>query len=273
MTGKAAYPATFVQWHGPGSIAKYFSLLGVFVFGSSAFIFILLAILGTIRSYSPVPFWDMWDGFLQFYLKVSSGDWGAWWVGHNEHRIVLSRLFFWLDLRFFGGTGWFSLSATYLLIVVVGAFIALIWHEQTGSLQGRNLLTGSDNSRRFSDWYVLLFLMAWIFSWSQYENLTWAFQDQFVLAQLLPLSGLYFLHLSATNLQRTRRYYCISVLSGILALGTMANGVFALPVMAFYSAIVRMKFWRTAILAILSICGITTVFLSSDSRRKFKPDR
>jgi hypothetical protein len=192
MTEKAAYPATFAQRHGPRSIAKYFSLLGVFVFGGSAFIFILLAILGTIRSYSPVPFWDMWDGFLQFYLKVSEQDWGAWWVGHNEHRIVLSRIFFWLDLRFFGGTGWFSLSATYLFIVVVGAFFTSIWCEQTGSSQAGDLLIGGDRSRKISDWYMLFFLMAWIFSWSKYENLTWAFQSQFILAQLLPLSGLYF---------------------------------------------------------------------------------
>jgi len=260
MTEKAAYPSTLIQRYSAGSIAKYFSLLCVFVFGCSAFSFILFAILGTIRSYSPVPYWDMWDDFVNFYLKASGGDWGAWWQPHNEHRLFLARLFFWLDFRFFGGGGWFSLCMTYLFIFLVGAFITLIWHEQTRPQHAGSLLTGHSQSKVISDWYVLVFLMAWIFSWSQSENLTWAFQIPFILAQLLPLAGLFFLHLSATTPEKTIRYYFASVLLGVLAVGSMANGVLALPVMTLYAIIARMKFGRIAVFAILSVCEIPLYF-------------
>jgi hypothetical protein len=56
-----------------------------------------LAVAGVCRAYSPVPFSDMWDGYLHFFMQVSDGDSGAWWRQHNEHRIVLARLLFWIN--------------------------------------------------------------------------------------------------------------------------------------------------------------------------------
>ncbi|MGD4365427.1 hypothetical protein QT713_22860, partial [Xanthomonas citri pv. citri] len=42
-------------------------------------------------TFSPVPFWDMWDGGLGFYVRQMT-DVSQWWAQHNEHRIVLSRI-------------------------------------------------------------------------------------------------------------------------------------------------------------------------------------
>jgi hypothetical protein len=36
----------------------------------------------------------MWNGYLEFFAKVASGDWSAWMTQHNEHRILIARLFF-----------------------------------------------------------------------------------------------------------------------------------------------------------------------------------
>jgi hypothetical protein len=61
------------------------------------------AIIGAMRYYSPVPLGDMWNGYLDFFMEVQNGNHAAWWTQHNEHRIVLARLLFWMDLSFFNG--------------------------------------------------------------------------------------------------------------------------------------------------------------------------
>lgn len=88
-------------------------LLTGFVFITAASI--ALAILGGARAYTPVPFWDMWEGLFNFYLLVQSGDTSVWWAQHNEHRIVLSRLLFWLDIAVFRGAGLFLIIMNYVL--------------------------------------------------------------------------------------------------------------------------------------------------------------
>lgn len=257
---KATAPDDAYPTQRPDPIAKYFRRTSVLIAGISALVFVLIAIRGTILNYSPVPFMDMWTGFLGFYLKVNAGDWGAWWSPHVDHRIVLSRLLFWLDLRFFGGTGWFSLAASYLFIFFVAALFVRIWFEQTGFRRSGDPITGDGTARSAADWCVLFFLIAWIFSWSQSQNLTFPFQSQFILAQLLPLAALFFLHLSAVRPARTTRYYWIAVLFGVLAIGSMANGVLALPFLAFYTIVVRMRFWRATLLAVLSVCALLLYF-------------
>ncbi|MBC7488878.1 MAG: hypothetical protein H7240_01460, partial [Glaciimonas sp.] len=136
----------------------------------SSIIFVGLAIIGGIRAYSPIPFWDMWDGYLGFYVKVTSGDWSAWWAQHNEHRIVLARLFFWLDLAFFKGQGWFLIIVNYALQSMVCILFWVIWKETKGEKNN----------------WLGFFLICWLFWWIQKNNLEWGFQSQFILAQLLP---------------------------------------------------------------------------------------
>jgi hypothetical protein len=213
-------------------------------FGLAAVIFAILAVIGTVRSYSLVPYYDMWDDDLDFYLKVHSGDWSAWWVLHYQHRIVLARLIFWIDFACFGGRGIFSLVATYLSIGMVGILFALIWRERS---RGRHI-------------YILFFIEAWIFSWSQRQNLTWAFQSQFILAQMLPLAALYFAHLSASRANKSTLYFVLATLCGVLAVGSMANGVLALPATAVFALIVGMRFRRVFFLITLSIVELVLYF-------------
>jgi len=48
-----------------------------------AAVVVALAIFQTWQVYSPIPVWDMWNGYLGFYENVSAGDWSAWWGLHN----------------------------------------------------------------------------------------------------------------------------------------------------------------------------------------------
>ena len=146
------------------------------VFMGAAVVFLGLATIGGIRAYSPVPFWDMWDGYLNFYFTLNTGDLSAWWAQHNEHRPVLARLFFWIDLAWFHGSVWFLLVINYLL----ACCICLVFWLYAREASAANLN------------FFGFFLIAWLFSWSQEENFTWGFQSQFFLAQLLPLVGILF---------------------------------------------------------------------------------
>ena len=63
-------------------------------FAFFAFAMVLLAMIGGVRRYSPIPFGDMWNGTLGFFVRIQDGDYSAWWAQHNEHRIVLARILF-----------------------------------------------------------------------------------------------------------------------------------------------------------------------------------
>ena len=45
-----------------------------------------LALAGGIRAFHPAPYWDMWDGAIDFLLRSGEGGAGLWWEQHNEHR-------------------------------------------------------------------------------------------------------------------------------------------------------------------------------------------
>ena len=214
----------------------------VFLLGAA--VFWVLAVAGAVRAYSPVPFWDMWDGYLDFFVRVSSGDWSAWLAQHNEHRIVLARILFWIDLTWFDGAGWFLLVANYLALALVGLVFWIALRENC------------PKHYRF----IGLFLIIWLSSWSQENNLTWGFQSQFILAQLLPLAAFFMLHKTVSKGESGRSSFIAACFLGVLSLGTMANGVLALPLMTAYAAITRMGWRRVVILAVLSSLGVLAYF-------------
>lgn len=215
------------------------------VFLILALLFWGLAVVGGARAYSPVPFWDMWNGYLEFFTKISDGEWGAWWAQHNEHRIVLARVFFWLDLTMLGGHGWFLVLVNYGLLMLVCSFFYIVWKE-----------VEPDKEKSWLGY----FLMAWLFFWGQKENLVWGFQSQFILAQLLPLVGFYFLHLSCKSKQLETRYFSLSILTGIFSMGSMANGVLTLPLMLVFALIVKLEWRKTFLIGLSAIICVGLYF-------------
>ena len=198
-----------------------------------------LAIIGAFKSYTSVPFWDMWDGYLGFYINAD--DVGSWWSQHNEHRIFLSRLLFWIDLSWFNGSIRFLLFVNYLLVAISCAVFFISLKEVA--------------PKHYLIWG--LFLTAWLIFWSQWENLTWGFQSPFFLAQLLPLIAFFLLHRAHNGNKDSFVWACIF---GILSLGSMANGVIALPLMTLYAIICRFGWMRIALLAAVSCFGLLAYF-------------
>jgi hypothetical protein len=195
--------------------------------------FVLLAMVGAARFHSRVPFLDMWPGYIQFYLRVLDGDVAAWLAMHHEHRIVLSRLLFWVDLAWLQGSMWFLVAANFL---IAGG----TWWTWRAVLRAHPQVPDAARTP------LLLFMAACVFSWAQRDNLFWAFQSQFLLAQWLPLLALFLLY-RAGDPQAGRGHFWLAFAVGVLCLGSMANGVLALPLMAGYAAF-RGLGWRRAAL-------------------------
>lgn len=208
-----------------------------------------LSIIGGVIHYSPVPFWDMWDAYLDFFVNADASGWHIWWEQHNEHRIVLARILFWMDLAWFQGMGWFLIVANYVL---AGASCLLFYaclKEQLTKARHRESLK-----------LLGLLLVSWLFSWAQHENFTWGFQSQFFLAQLVPLATFYFLHKSVTVPMRSGLWLMATCLSGIAALGTMANGVLALPLTFLMSIALRLNWKKSTLLGLLATLTTTIYF-------------
>lgn len=207
-----------------------------------AAVFVGFSVSGGYHGYSPVPFMDEWGGSLDFYIRSSSGDLAIWWAQHNEHRVVLSRLLFWVDYAWFGGSVWLLLAINYLLVALGCVVFWKIWRER--EIPGFR--------------FVGFFLVAWLFSWSQKENLVWAFQSQFILAQLLPLIAFYCLHKSAQA--KANNYFALATLFGVLSVGSMTNGVLALPLMAVFAALMGMGWRRSGFLLLLAVATAGAYF-------------
>lgn len=217
------------------------------VIATIAIINIGLAIYGGIKSYSPVPFWDMWDSYLNFFVQFTNGNVDVVWKLHNEHRIVLSRLLFILDFKLFNGTGWFLIALNYVLVFI----ICFVYYRFLSEI--------SEDSNKYITSSFLFFLIIWLFSWIQQENFTWGFQSQFILAQLLPLSSLYLLHKSDSS-RYGIWYFTSACILGFMSIGTMANGVLALPLM-FIMALLLCKNWKyTSVLFIITIIAFLLYF-------------
>lgn len=215
------------------------ALLTLFVIPALATL--LIAIIGGILNYSPVPFADMWLT-LNFMLKVDEGEISQWWQQHNEHRIVIARLLFWLDYKLFAGRGIFLEVLNYLLLAAIYSTLYVCLRDrlqqQAGSWGG----------------YVLALIMLTLeFSWLQRENLTWTFQSQFFLAQLLPLLAFYCLHKAHVAGRNHCSYFMASCVLGVAALGSMANGVLTFPLLALLAILLRMPWQRIACLVLLAI--------------------
>ena len=210
----ASPPLRITDW------PTFFILAGVFfsIFASKLF---LIAHFG-----SGIPFWDQWDaeayGLLVPFLEGRLG-WGDLLAPHNEHRIMLTRLFV-LGLFLLNGQ-WDPLlemvAQAALHAGVLAFFVALC----------RSFL-------RQCSWigFALLTVLIYCIPFS-YENTLWGFQSQFYFATLCGLCGIWL----------TWRFAALSKgwLAGwgffVVGLFTMGSAFLAV-VAAFGVALVRLFF-------------------------------
>ena len=205
-------------------------------------LFVILTLVGIYKNYSPVPYMDMWDGYLDFYVKASDGDWNAWFAQHNEHRTVFSNLLFFIDIHLFGGKNIFLLIANFTLMASAAWLIIVIIKEIFIDLS-------EDNTSRYLPLIMGLFSIVMIFSWIQKENIIWGFQSQFFAAYFFPLLSFYLLVKSVDK--NSIFLYITSLFVGVVSAGTMANGVMTLPILLLLSLLLKNNFIKSALIFVI----------------------
>jgi hypothetical protein len=204
---------------------------------------ISVAVFHTWQIYNPTSVWDMWHAYLEFYERVSDGDWSAWWMLHNEHRLILAYLIFWADIRWFHGGSVLMLAANYVLDALL---VTVFW-----LLLARRI----PRSKFGTTWCLLgLFTTASLFLLCQGESLTWSQTNQFWFVFLLPLCALYFAQKSCA--EGDTRSFVIACAFGVLAVGAMASGLLVLPLLAAFAILTRQRISRIGILLLLSVIFI-----------------
>jgi hypothetical protein len=131
---------------------------------------IVTSILTVHNFYCPLPYGDMW-WFVRDMAEFRSHRIGLsfLWKQHSEHRLVVPRLIFWVDLQFFRFRGVFTIVCSLLLQVGEAMLLCLaFWRAERNSPVSR------------LSYAALVFGM--MFSASQIENLIFPFQIQFPLA-------------------------------------------------------------------------------------------
>ena len=226
-------------------LANKIFVIAIFMF---SLFYLMTTIIGTYKNYSAVPFWDMWNGYLGFYFRAKNEGWAVWWELHNEHRLVLAKAFFWIDLEYFKG----SMVLLFTLNVIFSALACI-----TFIVTFRGLVKGAKDNLLF---YALSgVLVVLCFSWLQQENYTWAFQSQFHMAYLLPLWAM--LALVKSKVENSMPLFIIACVLGTLSAVTMANGLLALPVMIALAVLDRMRWRYIAVLVLIMFCVYFSYFI------------
>lgn len=142
---------------------------------------LVLTGIGIVRAAHPLPHWDAWDHELGFWFRLTDGDPSAWWAQTNQHRLVMAKVLYAVDLGVFEGRGWFLIACNVLALAgIMAILLALLrWQlNQAGSRSGA------------SWWLFAAAVTSLVCSWIAWENLAWGFEIHFFLAVLLPLGAL-----------------------------------------------------------------------------------
>lgn len=191
----------------------------------------LIGVAVVVVVHEPIPFEDFLD-FLRRFREA--GGWAGYGVEqfqarHNEHRLVVPRLWFLLDLWAVDG------RQTLLVTVNVASMVVLAW-----LLARLTLALGCG-------WRVAaifgLVAMAGMLSPVQAKNLVWGFQVQFIQVWLFALAACALVGLARPG-GETRGDFPVAIATvGAIACGlastyTMANGLLVWP------ALICLALWR-----------------------------
>jgi hypothetical protein len=198
---------------------RFFSWATLWLF----FLFFLVsAVYGGWQGFSDVPYGDMWDDLVGFGAVPRLTGSSAWFGFHNEHRIVFSRILFYIYERCMGGVGGglvlFNYALAIGLSILLSVFVSRCAYKKESD--SRNILA------------VFGLLCPVLFIWDQNENLTWGYQSQFYFVYLFPLASLLFIlrAVDKKGFQSELMFFC-GCMTGMFSAFSMANGLLFLPLL------------------------------------------
>jgi hypothetical protein len=168
----------------------------------------ILVVAMTLRmvvlGWSPAPFWDQWDNL----ISGRSVSWSWLIAQHNEHRLFVPRLVFWLDWLLSAETNIVDYACNVLSQTAL--FALLLWLALRDSRPGfdAKLWVGG----------LCLCLLFWAM---QYENFLWGFQVQYFLVILFAAGCFTIVSLGPSTFAGSAGVF---ILSGA-AVYTLASGI------------------------------------------------
>jgi len=211
-----------------------------------------------IVTFHPLPLNDEWGTMALFSaMEDSPPSWNLLLWPHLEHRPLLPRLIYLLDVKLADATGALCIVAIDCMQLAVAATWVLLLARKSGQGQQRPLVM---------PYFAALCIVAILFSGRQMQNFVWGFQVMFIMVYFFAtlsfaLFGLAMEH--AAN-DRTAAYLLfLSCVFGACAALSMANGLFVLP-NVFVMAFLRRRDLRpAAVLTIGIVTGVTIAFYFS----------
>jgi hypothetical protein len=208
------------------------------------------AIYMVIASYSSLPSTDGWEQ-IDIALRGVDPLSPAWlWAQHNEHRMVIPKLFLAADLLLFRARQKLLLSgilATQFLLLML-----LAWSMRVlGGWRGTVWRTGVG---------IAAFCLFWPTQW---ENLVIGFSICFILLGLFATSSLVELVLYWKHCERQPAdprawvYLLLSIVGALGATYSLANGNLLWPLLAAAALLLRLR--RAAVLSLLVTGTVSTV--------------
>jgi hypothetical protein len=216
---------------------------------------VILSAYLVVVTYTSLPHWDEWSQ-IDFAANRSAQSTLDWlWSQHNQHRLVIPRLFLLADLR------WFHATQGFLLASIFG-------------IQLLHLLLLSWSMRILGRWQQGLWLTGTglaafcLFSPAQWENFTWGFQTCFVLPGMFATLSwigllLYWIH-SEEELSRGGpwKYLLLSVAAALGASYSLSNGNLLWPLLVGAALLLRLRL--AAVLSFVIAGAVSTaVYLNN----------
>jgi hypothetical protein len=190
-----------------------------------AIVVVATTIYGGIHYFSPIPFWDQWNGYIGFFHAIRDGDYWFFWSQHMDHRIVIPRILFFLDIYVFGGWNAFNIVAIYFMLACLGI---VIWIEYR-----------KWHTVRYSPFIILGLIFSFLFSWIENENLKWGFQSQFTAVYLFAMLAFAVYSRPTAGMSRV----ALGIFFAVCAELSMGNGIATFFVMATQGVLLRRP-WR-----------------------------
>jgi len=205
-----------------------------------------------ITTYHALPFLDAWE-MPYLYQKYQLGELTFYdlMVNHNQHRLFIPRLFYLVDYVFFNGSQIFLISCIILLHLLFALFFTRIFVFPLIN----------DNKHRA---LIFILISAVMLSPIQLANLAMGFNIQYILSFLSALIA--FTLANQLPFYFSLRYIFGLLLSALVGLLSLANGLLILPIVVFI--LIKNKQSKQSILffsffSVLFIMGYFTHYQSA----------
>ncbi len=230
------------SYRSPAAVGLSYAILLAGLLTAAAAVYMVIA------SYSSLPSTDGWEQ-IDVVLRGGNPLSPAWlWAQHNEHRMVIPKIFVAADLLLFRATQKFlltSILATQFLLLIVLAWSMRVLGGWRGSM-----------------WRTGVGMAAFCLFWpTQWENLVIGFSICFILLEFLATMSFVGLMLYWKRFEKPGRehawvYLLFSVLAALGATYSLANGNLLWPLLVSAALLLRLR--RAAVLSFLGTGTVST---------------